>query len=147
MSRTWKLVNPEGEPEFTGPMDLEFHSDGRFTELTGGDLLGQRVKKAVVTLRNSNRFDPDYGTNLRRFLGGKITQRDNALGMGVLLEELINYLLSSQSEVRRRIGDQLTPDELLDSARKFKVTYGNTEVQLAAELLTEGDALTVEATV
>lgn len=144
MSRSWKLVNEDGEPDFDeGGMDLFLEGDGHFTELVNQDVLDQRVKKATVSIKGANQFDQDYGTRLRQLLGGKSTGRETAATVGSSLENMIEHLRISQGEVRSRIGAFMSSEEILIRASRFRVGLGNTEVQVQAELITEAGEMSV----
>lgn len=146
MSRSWKLVNEAGEPDFDeGGMDLERQPDGHFTEVEDQDVLDQRIKKTTVSVQGANPFDPSYGTPLRQMLGGKSLSRETGAAIGSILEDMIDHLVVSQGEVRSRIGAAFTPEEALVRARRFKVGLGTTEVQVQGELVTEAGELAVTA--
>lgn len=54
-------------PKSSGSVEIDFDPNKR--PLTGRDLLTQMIIKRIFTLRGSNRYDPDVGTNFNKAFG------------------------------------------------------------------------------
>lgn len=135
MSKSWKLVNQDGEQIFDGPMDIIINN-GKVEELTNGEqILDQRIQKAITEKKGSNAFAAWWGTSFKERLGRKSLGRGDAQRMGIEVFQLSNALIASQREVDSRIG--LDVSEKLNSISKLTVDIEKGKLSVSAEFETE----------
>lgn len=134
MSKSWKLVNQSGEPDFTGPMDIII-AGGTVVEITGEAVLDQRIKKGITERKGSNKFASWWGTTLRQKLGTKSLDTADIQQIGMEVYYFGNELIASQRRTAARL--ELSASEQLHNIDRVVVEVEQGKIEVSAQFITE----------
>jgi len=93
--------------------DFEWNeADGSVKEVTGLSLLQELTLKAVLTLKESNKFHPEYGTGISDSVAAIITEES--------IRRMVEYEVGAalgqlhiRQQMQQQLGQEMSDDELI----------------------------------
>lgn len=136
MSKSWLLTNSKGTTDMVrGEMDISFR-DGSVVEITAPSVvLDQRVRKCAMELQGSNPFDPDWGSQFPKLLGGKVIDETVQRQLAYQSLVMLNNLMVIQAQTLRRLD--LEPAEIIDGIAKLAILVQATVLGVRATIITQ----------
>lgn len=148
MGKSWKLRNVvTGDSTMVrGQMDISI-VEGSVEELTAPlDIVAQRIEKATVEPKGSNRFSPNWGSRAATLIGRKLVPAEVAREVGTDLRLMVDALIVEQSRVARAVP--LDPAETIVRLGNVSVSVVDDTIGVTAHVVVgDGAGAIAKATV
>ena len=127
------VTDPSACPKCLGTMkisDISFDATGDVSQVSNRDLIKQKVVKALLTLKGSNRFNQNYGSSLTEAIG-----KPNVAFSMLFIQQAIMDAINTLLELQSNSLDYSTDEEILLGVDNIQIEPGTDPRELLVTMV------------